>query len=1302
MAIKEIYRLGVKVEVDGVEESQKKLSAMERYTQQTEKRMKALNKITASPTAKIKDSASSAIDKINSKTKSLSRAAISPTAKLNDQATSKLNQISTTIKRLDNTNITANLRINDQASTYLNEVQAKADKLKNTNINPTAKIEAEGHNGLDSNSISDDTESKSKKVGEQVDKSGNTLSDLGDELIKKVTIPLAGVGIAASKIGMDFDAQMSRVKAISGATGLEFTKLKDQALQLGADTAFSAKQAAEGMENLASAGFSTSEIMTAMPGMLDLAASSGEDLASSADIASSTLRGFGLAADQAGHVADVLAKNAGATNAAVKDTGEAMKYIAPVAQEAGWSLESVAAAIGEMANSGIKGSSSGTSLRSMFSSLVKPSKEAAEAMESMGFSAYGADGKMKSLSTLITDLDKSTASMTTQQRENTIATLFGQEAMSGILTLIKNGASGLDDLTNSYKNSNGAAKEMATTMQDNAKSSIEQMIGSLETAGIKLEETFAPKIRDAANYVQDLANKFSELSPQQQDFYIKLALGAAALGPATKLVGTLTSGAGKLISVLGRLSGAGAATGLLGTIAPLLPVILPIAAALGTIGVAAISNKKLMSESCTKAVEDLDPLEKIMNKLNGNINKSKSELIKAELVYDDFGDGVSDSFKKAAQDASKSLLKIEMNIKRLSLDDAMDETDANQFKNYVNDFAYEGINAMREQQSKIQAEFQKTFSLDGVTSNAEQGVMDYLSSYFEEGVNKELGIRDEIYKIGEQAIKDHGAILDGDMQQIKEKLAQLQAIKLEYANAENAGERAYARSKFTSSAERVTGVDGASELLQDRVKEHNNTIDETNANYSKTIAATQSLMDNESDSDKKAILKKGLDEVTAARDKALTQAEEDWQSDLATLYGAYPKAKGKLNEKTGAKFSDEDIKRNQTLGTMTNSKFAGLTDVKENGMYSLINNDTGKFESVYAEVDKVTGEVTGAYAQCSGYIGGYTAEMAESAKKSALEISNSNFQITSSLDTVKSASVNAAGEMIGDGDRLISKLGALQTAQDGTLYRTMSINGTPINVQVDSTGAILNLDEVRIKADEASKGRSVEITSNTTEETTKANELKAAFGEVPPNTNAHLISNALEVTSEVNGTTSAINQMPPSKTITITTIFKKITQWFDEKFDRASKVINDHSTASSYTPTEQDTYDENRTSLGGDGYATGTSNATRGYHDTAENGYEILVGREKRWFNGGEKVLNHQQSKAFLENQQNNEPFQVVKQDQYQLAQPQQVQVAGVGGNNVQVDVQVNGGNQDIEGLIVEVTQEVGRKLKEALSNIKK
>ena len=391
-------------------------------------------------------------------------------------------------------------------------------------------------------------------VGSKMQSIGGKMSKIGGKLTMSVSTPLLGIGVAAVKAGDNFESQMSRVKAISGATGDDFNSLRQQAIQLGADTAFSATESAEGMENLASAGFSAGEIMKAMPGMLDLAASSGEDLANSADIAASTLRGFGLEADQAGHVADVLAQNAAKTNAAVADTGAAMKYIAPVAKNAGWSLEQVTAAIGEMADAGIKGEQAGTTLRGALTSLMDPSKEQADAMKEIGFSAYDASGKMKPLSQIIEELDTKTGSLTDQQRDSAVATIMGTNALSGMQVLLKDGSSNLNQLTEALKNSDGAAKDMANTMLDNTKGSIEQMKGSLETAGITLQQVLAPSIKSVADDVTSLANSFSKLDPSIQQNIVKFGAIAVAGGPVLKVLGKMVSGVGKVISNVGGLT----------------------------------------------------------------------------------------------------------------------------------------------------------------------------------------------------------------------------------------------------------------------------------------------------------------------------------------------------------------------------------------------------------------------------------------------------------------------------------------------------------------------------------------------------------------------------------------------------------------------------------------------------------------------------------------------------------------------------------------------------------------------------
>lgn len=387
-----------------------------------------------------------------------------------------------------------------------------------------------------------------------------------------ITKGIAAIGIGklfseAVKTGMDFEAQMSRVKAISGATGEEFAKLKEQAKQLGADTAFSATEAAQGMENLASAGFSTSEIIAAMPGMLDLAASSGEDLASSADIAASTLRGFGLEASSAGHVADVLAKNAAETNAAVADTGEAMKYVAPVAKSMGIEFEETAAAIGIMADAGIKGSQAGTTLRGALSRIAKPTKAMQETMDELGLSFYDSNGKMKSLADITEMLETKMSGLTDEQKNQALITLFGQESLSGMMALMDRGSGEVRKLTDEYKNCDGSAKDMAKTMQDNLSGAVEEFGGSVESLGIEIFENIKGPLKKAVGVgtteINKLTkavknNKIEEIVPKEVINNIKnLGKMAEVVGKGgIKVLGTATGILADNLGVIIPLTGA--------------------------------------------------------------------------------------------------------------------------------------------------------------------------------------------------------------------------------------------------------------------------------------------------------------------------------------------------------------------------------------------------------------------------------------------------------------------------------------------------------------------------------------------------------------------------------------------------------------------------------------------------------------------------------------------------------------------------------------------------------------------------
>lgn len=387
---------------------------------------------------------------------------------------------------------------------------------------------------------------KSNSTSDRMYALGSAFQSAGSTMTKYVTTPLLGIGTAAVAVGNQFESAMSRVQAISGATGDELEALTDQALDLGATTAFSAKEAAAGMENLASAGFTVEEIMAAMPGLLDLAASSGSDLATASSIAASAIRGFGLEATEAGHVADVFAEAAARTNAQTEDMGEAMKYVAPVAAAMGQSLEETAAAIGIMSDAGIVGSQAGTALRGAMSRLAKPTEVMTNKMTELGLSFFDAQGNMLPLNGIVAELETKMAGLTQEQRNNALVTLFGQESLSGMLALMERGSDELINLTESFEAADGSAAAMAETMMDNTSGSLEEMMGALETLAIKIQQVLAPVVTKVAQGITELINKISSMDEGMLKLVVTLAGVAAAIGPVLIVVG-------KLLTIIGGL-----------------------------------------------------------------------------------------------------------------------------------------------------------------------------------------------------------------------------------------------------------------------------------------------------------------------------------------------------------------------------------------------------------------------------------------------------------------------------------------------------------------------------------------------------------------------------------------------------------------------------------------------------------------------------------------------------------------------------------------------------------------------------
>ena len=357
--------------------------------------------------------------------------------------------------------------------------------------------------------VDDQASGKLKSLSSKLGSGLKTAAKVGTAAIAAVGSGIAALGTYAAKVGGDFEAQMSKVSAISGATGDDLQALEDKAKQLGIDTKFSATEAGQAFEYMAMAGWKTEQMLDGVAGIMDLAAASGEDLASVSDIVTDAMTAFGLSADQSTHFADVLAKASSNANTNVGLMGETFKYVAPVAGAMGFSVEDTATAIGLMANAGIKGSQAGTALRSMFSRLAKPTDEVETAMTKLGLSITNSDGSMRELDEIMADLRKGFDGLTEAEQTQIAAQLAGQEAMSGLLAIVNTSEAEFNKLADAVNNADGAAKDMADTMANNLQGQLTLLKSSAEGFGLALYDKIQVPLTKMASWAVESLNKLT-------------------------------------------------------------------------------------------------------------------------------------------------------------------------------------------------------------------------------------------------------------------------------------------------------------------------------------------------------------------------------------------------------------------------------------------------------------------------------------------------------------------------------------------------------------------------------------------------------------------------------------------------------------------------------------------------------------------------------------------------------------------------------------------------------------------------
>lgn len=400
---------------------------------------------------------------------------------------------------------------------------------------------------------------KMKTVGTKIVNVGNDITGIGKKLMP-VTVGIGGLGVASIKTAADFEASMSQVAATMGMTAEEinngseeYAKLEQAARDCGKSTKFSAEESAQALNYLALAGYDVDTSIAMLPKVLNLAAAGGIDLAYASDMVTDSMSALGLEVDEADGFIDQMAVTSQKSNTSVAQLGEAILTVGGTAKTLAGGTTELNTALGILADNGVKGAEGGTALRNIILSLSAPTDKAADMMRKLGLEVYDAEGNMRPMNDIFNDLNGIMSDMTQGEQTNVLNTIFNKVDLKSANALLANSNERFNELSGYISECDGAAQDMADTMQNNLNGQLTTLKSALSEAAISIGQQLIPIIKDAVTFIQDWTDKFNSLDDSQKQTIIKVALLVASIAPLLIVLGSCVSGIGELIVTFATL-----------------------------------------------------------------------------------------------------------------------------------------------------------------------------------------------------------------------------------------------------------------------------------------------------------------------------------------------------------------------------------------------------------------------------------------------------------------------------------------------------------------------------------------------------------------------------------------------------------------------------------------------------------------------------------------------------------------------------------------------------------------------------
>lgn len=393
-----------------------------------------------------------------------------------------------------------------------------------------------------------------EKLASTLNNIGNGFNKFGD-FMQPISTAVTGFGAVTIKTAMDFEDAMAKVQATSGVTSQELEILEQKARSIGSTTQLSATDGAEALLLLAQAGYDTEQSLTMVDAIVNLAIANEMDLARATEIVTASMNAYNWELDRTQELTDILSAVSRASSTDVGEIGEAFRTVAPTANALGFEVADVAMVLGLMANNAIHGAEAGNGLKSILSSLVKPTENGAKALKELGVEVADSQGNMKDLDEVIVDLQEAFKGLSEEEQAQIATTLVGKMQMSKFLAIVNSGGDDVDKLSTAIENCTGLTEEMKNTMEDTAGGVWREFQSTMEETAIIIGDALLPHVIDILEVIGDLAQKFASLDKNTQSTYIQFGLFLAVLSPLSKGLGGLFTGMSNIVGVIGKIAG---------------------------------------------------------------------------------------------------------------------------------------------------------------------------------------------------------------------------------------------------------------------------------------------------------------------------------------------------------------------------------------------------------------------------------------------------------------------------------------------------------------------------------------------------------------------------------------------------------------------------------------------------------------------------------------------------------------------------------------------------------------------------